>query len=196
MSIHSRRRTRRRESSPTTEIRNFPMSIYNIVNSSRRSHEGRGLFVLGSSAEANAAVARAMKAAGVPKSYVLKVHIPSPPTARALVRCISEMAGLMMHPHMTLSHMTERCLHAIRGKRILHIDGPYSAGDQLRPKLDAQLYDHLLLSIMRNEGISLVINGPRRPKFGGSGELIRRFRFLSAAHEVTPDDGDYLIGGV
>jgi hypothetical protein len=135
-----------------------------------------------------------MKAAGIPKSCVRNVHVPSPPTARKLVRCISEMAGLMIHPHMTLFHMTERCLHAIRDKRILHIDGLYSAGDQLRTNLEAQPYDHLLLSLMRNEGISVVINGPHRPKFGGSGELIRRFRFLSA-HEITPNDADYLIGG-
>jgi hypothetical protein len=170
------------------------MSFHHIARSSHGM--GRGLFVLGSSAEANAAVARALKAAGVPKTCVLKVHVPPPRTARTLVRSIGEAAGLMINPSMSLFGMSERCLLAVRDRRILHIDGLHSAGDQLRSKVDTDLCDDRFQFFLKSRGISLIINGPyRMTAFEGRYELVRRFRFVSAC-DIGPNDAAYLLGGM
>jgi hypothetical protein len=170
------------------------MSIHNVVNLSRHSHEGRGLFVLGTSADANAAVARGLQTAGIPKSSVLRVHVRHPCTSRALVRSICEEAGLMTHPSETLIHMTQSCLEVIREKniRVLHIDRMHS--DVGSPtNVHADLCCQLFRFLLKEGGISLVINAPRQMMmFDGMPDLIRRFRFLSA-DDVGPDDIAYLL---
>jgi hypothetical protein len=174
------------------------MSIHNFVNLPRHSHEGRGLFVLGTSADANAAVARALQTAGIPKSSVLRAHLPHPHTARALVRSICEAAGLMIHPSMSLFHMTKLCLKVIQEKRvrILHIDELHSDVDPCPSKIDAELCSDLFKFLLKARGISLIINSTHRlAMFDGQIELIRRFRFLSAS-DLGTNEAAYLVRGV
>lgn len=169
------------------------MSIHNVVNFPRHSHEGRGLFVLGTSKDANAAVAHAMQSASVPSPRVLKVHVQYPRTTRALVRSICQAAGVKLPPSDTFFHMTQRSLELIREMDIwiLHVDGMHA--DIGSPsKVDTDLCCDLFRFLLAR-GISLVINGPHHLRMlEGPLDLIRRFRFLSA-RDLASSDVAYLL---
>ncbi|WP_398468951.1 hypothetical protein [Tardiphaga sp.] len=158
--------------------------------------KGRALLLFGGAVQADAAVVRSFRAAGIDPATIVRADANAAKTLRDLLLRIADALDLTVSRDETMLSAAWRIGSTMthRGQTVLHVVDMYRTTKLSTASTHADYLCAELFRLLQDQSISLIVDRPLGPI--GIGNLILKDQFrMVTAEELGTDDASYLAGG-